>query len=137
MIHVSGHGEGKDGSVARVGRLLGDFVSKPDDTIRVVVYRIRFQSSENVVKQAKDYTEGNFRRGEYNLLIKNCQHFATLCIIDFEECGDKQKMLDILGNMGIAGVFILIALLWNDNFDFVTNENSPSFLAISNILGLV
>jgi hypothetical protein len=30
IVHVSGHGEAKTGSVARVGRLLGDFVDKPN-----------------------------------------------------------------------------------------------------------
>jgi hypothetical protein len=108
---MSGHGEGKDGSVARVGKLLGDFVAKPDDNIRVVVYRIRFQPPEKIVQIAREYAEGKFRHGEYHLLVKNCQHFATLCAIGFEECGDKREMFKILGAVGIGGIFILLALL--------------------------
>ena len=44
VVHVSGHGDGKGGSVLHVGRLLGDFIDKPNTTIRVVVYRMRFQT---------------------------------------------------------------------------------------------
>lgn len=90
MVHVSGHGEGKDESVARIGQLLGDFVDKPDATIRVVVFRIRFQTGDKIAKRAKEWANNQFRAGEYNLLIKNCQHFARLCAINCEECGDTE-----------------------------------------------
>lgn len=109
-MHVSGHGEGKEASVARVGRLCGHFVDKPDATIRVVVYRIRFQTPQNVVKTATDYANGQFRDGEYNLISKNCQHFATLCAVGFEECGDTKKILNYLMTLGILPGLVLLML---------------------------
>lgn len=84
MAHVSGHGGGKAESVARIGQLLGNFVHKPDDPIRVVVYRLRVQTRDQIAQHAIDWSEEGFRAGEYNLLTKNCQHFARLCTVDSE-----------------------------------------------------
>ncbi|UJR09771.1 hypothetical protein I4U23_013998 [Adineta vaga] len=109
VIHVSGHGGEKSTSVARVGRLLGDFVSKETDSIRVVVYRIRFQSPDSIVRCAEDWADSRFRAGEYNLLVKNCQHFARLCALGHEECGDLKKVQHFV-EAGVLAIFVLLLL---------------------------
>lgn len=106
----SDHGIGKGGSVARFGGLLGDFVDKESDYIRVVVYRIRFQIPDGIVNRAKVWAEGKFREGEYNLLLKNCQHFARLCAIGHEESGDIKKILSILAGIGMFLAFGILVL---------------------------
>lgn len=90
VVHVSGDGDEQSGSVARIGELLGDFVGKPDGTIRVVVYRIRFQTRDEIVRCATSWADNRFRVGERDLLMSNRQHFARLCTINCEECGDAK-----------------------------------------------
>ena len=106
VIHVSGHGGGKSESVARIGKLLGDFVSKSTDKIRVIVYPVSFQKPNEIVQIATDFANNKFREGEYNLITKNCQHFARLCVIGRGECGDLLTMYNAILNAGVAALFL-------------------------------
>ena len=92
VIHVSGHGGGKEASVAREGRLFGDFVSSADDEIRVLVLRVRFRTPEEIAKQAEAYRDQKFREGEYDLFTQNCQHFAALCAFGVDYSGDLENL---------------------------------------------
>ncbi|CAI2352578.1 unnamed protein product [Caenorhabditis sp. 36 PRJEB53466] len=72
VIHVSGHGGGKSASVAREGRLLGDFVGKSGESVRVLVLRLKFRTGEEIARQAEAYSDGKFREGEYDLFMEMC-----------------------------------------------------------------
>uniref|UniRef100_A0A914WPN1 LRAT domain-containing protein n=1 Tax=Plectus sambesii TaxID=2011161 RepID=A0A914WPN1_9BILA len=102
VIHVSGHGGGKTASVAREGRLLGDFVSDTDNAIRVLVLRVRFRTPEEIAKQAEAYRDQKFRAGEYDLFVKNCQHFAALCAFGVEYSGDIERLGSNFNQLAMA-----------------------------------
>lgn len=74
VIHVSGHGDGKSGSVVRVGQLLGDFVDQPNATARVVAHQIRISSRDEIVKRATDWANNRFQI----CLKRNGNIFKTL-----------------------------------------------------------
>lgn len=81
------------------------------DPIRIVCYRIRIRVREQIVKCAQAWADEHFREGEYNLLLKNCQHFARLCAIEREECGDSKDLVSVLINILVAGAFVALAIL--------------------------
>uniref|UniRef100_A0AC34FLR7 LRAT domain-containing protein n=1 Tax=Panagrolaimus sp. ES5 TaxID=591445 RepID=A0AC34FLR7_9BILA len=63
-----------------------------------MVFRVRFRSPNEIVETAKEYANGEYRHGEYNLIMKNCQHFATLCALGVEQCGDARTFFTALVN---------------------------------------
>ena len=71
--------------------------SKINIKIRVIVYPVSFQKSNEIVQIATDFANNKFRQGEYNLITKNCQHFARLCIIEGVE-GVDVGTTDLLFN---------------------------------------
>ncbi|KAE9547171.1 hypothetical protein FO519_009618 [Halicephalobus sp. NKZ332] len=108
VIHVSGHGEGKAASVAREGRLFGDFVSNADDAIRILVLRVRFRTPEEIAKQAEAYRDQKFRAGEYDLFKQNCQHFVALCAFGVEYSGDLERLQSNFNQLAMAARSIMM-----------------------------
>uniref|UniRef100_A0A914DWB5 LRAT domain-containing protein n=1 Tax=Acrobeloides nanus TaxID=290746 RepID=A0A914DWB5_9BILA len=96
VIHVSSHLDGKDASkckedaCARVGKLVPNFVHSPNDRIQILIYRIRVRTYDQIINEAKKYAENKYGLGEYGLLSKNCQHFASLCAIGKERLSDQE-----------------------------------------------
>ncbi|EGT45883.1 hypothetical protein CAEBREN_14356 [Caenorhabditis brenneri] len=96
--HMSGHGGGKADGVARIGTLIGNFVSKGTEKIWVVVseneiYEIyvlqqclplRVRTREAIAQKAEELAANRFRDGDYNILLRNCQHFVFLCATGVE-----------------------------------------------------
>jgi hypothetical protein len=60
-------GVDEDGSVSWFG------------TVYVIVYRLRTRSPEKIVSEALQLASDSYGEGMYNLLSKNCQHFASYC----------------------------------------------------------
>ncbi|PIC29314.1 hypothetical protein B9Z55_020935 [Caenorhabditis nigoni] len=79
VSHVSGHGGGKAAGVARIGRLLGDFTTKGTETIWLLNLLLRIRSGEEIAKKAEEFAANEFRKGDYNVFLRNCQHFVALC----------------------------------------------------------
>lgn len=104
VAHISLFGEESSTSEVRkacIGLLSKHFVKSPDSTVQVMMYRIRCRTPQDIVRIAANYAEGNFRAGEYNLFTKNCQHFVTLCTINYETSDE--------GNKGIQAIAIAAA----------------------------
>uniref|UniRef100_A0A914CL62 LRAT domain-containing protein n=1 Tax=Acrobeloides nanus TaxID=290746 RepID=A0A914CL62_9BILA len=109
VIHIAidkvsfAHGVREKGrSCARVGLLKKHFANSSDADIKVVVYRIRFKTPDEIVSNAYRYAKEFFREGEYNVLWKNCQHFASLCAVGKEEMTDKNPL--IVTGLTVVGV---------------------------------
>ncbi|UMM37408.1 hypothetical protein L5515_009174 [Caenorhabditis briggsae] len=84
VSHVSGHGGGKAAGVARIGRLLGDFTTKGTEYIWIVFLPLRIRTGEEIAKKAEELAADKFRDGDYNILLRNCQHFVFLCATGVE-----------------------------------------------------
>ena len=95
------------GSVAREGRLLGDSVHNPDDAICVLVLRVRFQTPEEIAKLVEAYRDQKFRAGEYDLFVKNCQHFVALCTSGVEYSGDLERLSSNFNQLAMAARSII------------------------------
>ena len=68
--------------------------SKINIKIRVIVYPVSFQKSNEIVQIATDFANNKFRQGEYDLITKNCQHFARLCIIEGVDVGTTDLLFN-------------------------------------------
>ncbi|CAO4381106.1 unnamed protein product [Caenorhabditis nigoni] len=84
VSHVSGHGGGKAEGVARIGRLLGDFTTKGTENIWIVYLPLRIRTGEEIAKKAEELAADKFRDGDYNIYLRNCNHFVFLCATGVE-----------------------------------------------------
>lgn len=57
------------------------------------MYRIRFRTPDEIINCAYKFEKEFYREGEYHLLLKNCQHFASLCAAGREEMTDKTNLI--------------------------------------------
>uniref|UniRef100_A0A914C572 LRAT domain-containing protein n=1 Tax=Acrobeloides nanus TaxID=290746 RepID=A0A914C572_9BILA len=98
----------KGKACARIGRLYPNFTDSLDKDIKVVVYRIRFRTPDEIINCAYEFAKEFYREGEYHLLLKNCQHFASLCAAGREEMTDKTNLIATgsaaIGVMGAIGM---------------------------------
>lgn len=76
--------------------MFGDFVDKPDATIRVIVYPLRFLSGHEIVKRAIDWANGRFQPGELEALKKLPKHFSRLCTINYKQADSVEKVIDFV-----------------------------------------
>ena len=84
VAHMSGHHAGKTAAKARVGELIPDFVNDAKSTLQVSVLWVRARTKEQIAHIAERYAADGFREREYNFLVRNCQHFVTLCALGTE-----------------------------------------------------
>lgn len=93
VAHVSGHGDGKTDAGARIGELIPNFVDNATSTVELIEPYIRVRTNEDVASTAERYAAKSFRKGEYHLLMRNCQHFVTLCAFGEEFSLEHKNLL--------------------------------------------
>uniref|UniRef100_A0A914YT01 LRAT domain-containing protein n=1 Tax=Panagrolaimus superbus TaxID=310955 RepID=A0A914YT01_9BILA len=64
---------------------LKEFVLSDKQEVRIVVHCFRRKSRTEICEKARELVAERYGYGNYNILSKNCQHFATLCALG-EEC---------------------------------------------------
>ena len=76
------------------------------------VHCIRRRSREDICKTAERLVEERYRENEYNLFLRNCQHFAGYCATGKEWMSDKEYLTEkgikygaviAIGVIGIIG----------------------------------
>ncbi|CAP25486.1 Protein CBG04881 [Caenorhabditis briggsae] len=45
---------------------------------------LRIRTGEEIAKKAEELAADKFRDGDYNILLRNCQHFVSLCATGVE-----------------------------------------------------
>lgn len=57
---------------------------------------MRYRTPTEIVACARRYADSQFREREYNLLLRNCQHFASLCATGYEHSVDVEAAGDMV-----------------------------------------
>uniref|UniRef100_A0AC34GA54 LRAT domain-containing protein n=1 Tax=Panagrolaimus sp. ES5 TaxID=591445 RepID=A0AC34GA54_9BILA len=81
--------------------------------VRIIVHCIRRQSRDDICETAIRITKGklleeeNYGKGKYNLLLQNCQHFASYCVLGIEWMSDKKQLFEkVVATLAVTGIAI-------------------------------
>uniref|UniRef100_A0AC34RTL1 LRAT domain-containing protein n=1 Tax=Panagrolaimus sp. JU765 TaxID=591449 RepID=A0AC34RTL1_9BILA len=80
------------------------FLVHPDQELRVIVHCFRRKRRQDICSTAYDLVRYEYGKGQYNVLWKNFQHFASYCVLGEEYMSDEYKIELMEFDMHVAKV---------------------------------
>ena len=100
-------------------------------TVNVVDYRLRMRLPEEIVETAKISVRLEYGKGCYNIIDRNCQHFATFSSTGFKYSMDSRALVAIRSaviklNAGLPVNWPLLIMTVGSNFGCEYNVMQPN-----------